>query len=828
VTIIAGLIVEASAAQVPLDRPVRPSRPLVIPVLTVINPGLGSGVVTSTPAGITCGTTCAASLPPGTVVTLSATANGGSVFAGWGFPCAGTGTCTFTLNADTSVVSTFNQVATGQFALTVTKSGTGIGNVISSPSGIDCGGTCTFNFPTNSVVTLTPAPLSGSVFAGWGGSCSGTANCSLTMNAAKTAAATFNASAATSLTINTPALFDAEMGFQYSFTLAASGGPAPYTWSLSSGALPAGFALSPTGVLSGLALGPAGQSTFTVQVRDAANATATKTYTWKIKAPANYVLPQSLVDTSLPSTTGGQFLVTAGGDLQSAINGVPCGSTILLQAGATFAGQFYLPEKNCNGNWVTIRTQTPDGTFPNPGTRVTPQNASMMPKIVASTQNVAAIRATQLTAGGNGGSYYRLIGLEITVDPTKATAANPFTSSLLELGLTETSFLVQPHHIIVDRCYIHGTPTTHLRRGISLNGATMAIVDSNISEIHQLGSDSQGILGTNGPGPFKIENNRIEAATENLMFGGAKGSIGDNVPSDIEIKRNYFFKPLSWRQGDPSYQGTLWQVKNILELKNARRVLIEGNVFENSWPQAQVGFGLVLTPRAGTQGGPSTTVSDITIRKNIIMNVGSGINILSIDNEESATPPLRLFRVLIKDNLFLNITTANGDGRLLNLLAGPPDVTFDHNTAFQPAAAVFGSKSAQTTPTNLPIAPFTMTNNLLTHGNVGIFCSGFGIGNSSLNNCYTPPTPIVSNNVLQGGSAGSYPGSNQNCGTASCFPASTSGFGLVDFANCNSGSMNPSRCALAAGSPYKNAGTDGKDLGADISAVVAATAGVRQ
>ena len=116
----------------------------------------------------------------------------------------------------------------------------------------------------------------------------------------------------------------------------------------------------------------------------------------------------------------------------------------------------------------------------------------------------------------------------------------------------------------------------------------------DLADFKEVGADSQALAGWNGPGPFKIVNNYLEGAGENLMFGGSDPSIVNLVPSDIEIRHNHFSKPLSWRVEDPSYAGTPWMVKNLLELKNARRVLIEGNLFEHSWRHAQGGTVRIL------------------------------------------------------------------------------------------------------------------------------------------------------------------------------------------------------------------------------------------
>jgi uncharacterized repeat protein (TIGR01451 family) len=76
--------------------------------------------------------------------------------------------------------------------LTVARGGTGSGRVTSSPPGIDCGSDCSGSYDHNTVVNLTAIPAAGSVFAGWSGNCSGTANpFGITMNASRSCTATF-------------------------------------------------------------------------------------------------------------------------------------------------------------------------------------------------------------------------------------------------------------------------------------------------------------------------------------------------------------------------------------------------------------------------------------------------------------------------------------------------------------------------------------------------------------------------------------------------------------------------------------------------------------
>ena len=155
-----------------------------------------TGTVTSAPAGINCPTTCSATFNNGTQVTLTATAGGGSGFSGWGGACSGTGaTCTIMLNANQSVSAAFAPMS-GNDQISVTIGGTAQGTVTSSPAGISCPGTCTATFTDGAQVTLTEAPgapSTFSMFAGWGGACSGTTStCSLTVGAGQSVTATFN------------------------------------------------------------------------------------------------------------------------------------------------------------------------------------------------------------------------------------------------------------------------------------------------------------------------------------------------------------------------------------------------------------------------------------------------------------------------------------------------------------------------------------------------------------------------------------------------------------------------------------------------------------
>jgi hypothetical protein len=159
--------------------------------LTVQKIGNGTGTVTSTPAGIAaCGATCTADYLDGTIVNLAVSIGAETDFLGWGGACSGTGPCSVTMNAARTVTANFKS----NIALTVTHLGTGSGIVTSAPDGVGhaCGTACTVGFDPGTVVTLGRSPDAGSVFSGWGGACTGSGACVVTMSQSRSVTATFS------------------------------------------------------------------------------------------------------------------------------------------------------------------------------------------------------------------------------------------------------------------------------------------------------------------------------------------------------------------------------------------------------------------------------------------------------------------------------------------------------------------------------------------------------------------------------------------------------------------------------------------------------------
>jgi len=477
----------------------------------------------------------------------------------------------------------------------------------------------------------------------------------------------------------------------------------------------------------------------------------------------------------MPVQAGKIIAVAAGGDLQAALNAAQLGDTIVLPPGARFTGNFTLPVKDGAG-WILAKTSA-DDRLPPEGGRVDPSFAHVMPKLTAASGPVITAPA--------GAHHFRFIGIEIR--PKDGV----HLTNLVQLGNAETSLADVPHDIIFDRCYLHGDGAAGTRRGIALNSASTAIVDSYLSDFKDVGSDSQAIGGWNGPGPYKIVNNYLEAASENIMFGGADPTIPNLVPSDIEIRQNYISKPLSWYANDPSYDGSKWLVKNSFELKNAQRVLVDGNVIERVWNGGQPGFIIVLTPVNQNGGCPWCTVQDVTFINNVVRHSSGGFNMTGRVGNGSGIQQ----RVKIENNLFDDIDPSrwgNGAGTFLLVQDGVSNLIVNHNTlAFNPTTVV--------DVTGPNVSPsFIFTNNIVAHGSYGVRSYTTTEGTPTLETWF--PGYVFNRNVIFGkpGSASAYPPDN-------FFPASIDEIAFSDPAH---GDFH-----LSDSSPYRGAATDGDDIG---------------
>ena len=472
-----------------------------------------------------------------------------------------------------------------------------------------------------------------------------------------------------------------------------------------------------------------------------------------------------------PAPTFTTLTVPAGGSLQAAINAAKPGDVILLEPGATYVGNFTLPAKT-GDDFITIRSAAPDALLPAQDVRMTPAYSALLPKLRS--PNGQPALATQPYA-----HHYRVQFVEFLANANGA-------GNIVSLGdgsSAQNTLAVVPHHLVFDRVYIHGHVTAGQKRGIALNSAETTIINSYISEIKAIGMDSQAIGGWNGPGPYQISNNYLEAAGENVMFGGADPAIPNLVPSDITFTRNHLFKPLTWR-------GTSWTVKNLFELKSAQRVLIDGNVMENNWLAAQTGYAVLLKSVNQDGTAPHSVVQDVTFTNNIIRHVSSAINILGRDTRY---PAVVANNIVIRNNLFEDISAAKygGSGRFLQINGGV-DITIDHNTVIADGSTVV---AADGTPTER----FTFTNNVMPHNLYGIKGTGTAVGNGTITKYF--PNGLFVGGIYIGAKASLYPVGN-------FYPATIDAVGFVDFIAAD--------YRVSSVCIYQGGASDGADPGVDF------------
>jgi hypothetical protein len=469
------------------------------------------------------------------------------------------------------------------------------------------------------------------------------------------------------------------------------------------------------------------------------------------------------------STASSTVTVRRGGNLQAAIDKAHYGDVIVLEAGVTYTGPIILPFKEGkvgSEEYITITTSNPKG-IPPENERVNPAvHASAMPKIVSPNSSVAVATAERA-------HHYRFVGIEFS-----PAADSQYVYNLIDLGKSDYKSLSQfPDHLIFDRCYIHSTGLNKARRGFALNSGDTTITNSYISGFAGKEDETQGIGGWNGPGPFHIVNNYIEGGAQNIMFGGADPAVQNLVPTNIEIRRNFLYKPLEWF-GHAT-------IKAVIELKNARNVVIDGNVLEC----AGLTGAFVLTVRNQSGTAPWSILEDVNVTNNIVRHSAAGFSILGRDNEH---PSQQARRIRIANNLIVDV----GPDYAAAFIAGccGDTVTVENNTVQQTGHIMlcYGP----------PTSNFVFRNNIVQYNAYGLTCPS---------------------NALSQGSRGNIIADNQGAISANGFPVTipngnfiVNSYNQVGFVDYAQGDWR-----LAAQSKVKGRGTDKKDPGVDFDALAA-------
>jgi hypothetical protein len=513
--------------------------------------------------------------------------------------------------------------------------------------------------------------------------------------------------------------------------------------------------------------------------------------------------------TAYPVNIGRRVSVSNGVELQAALDSATAGDTILLAAGATFTppgsdGSFVLRNRHVpQGQWILVRSAS--SAFDDRGalqahTRVSSASAALMPQIRANRVNAPAIKAE------SGARGYRLIGLDVGPDTSLQQLVN-----LIELGGgADVSADTEPSDIVIDRCYLHGNDSGNFRRGVLMNGVRLAVIDSYLANFHDSSGDSQALGGSNGPGPFKIVNNYLEAASENILFGGSDPAIPNLVPSDIEVRLNLSTKRLSWKTEKVP-------VKNAFELKNARRVIVEANTFEHVWVSGQDGTAILL--KSVNQDGhcPWCVTEYVTFQHNIVRGAANGVVINATETgQRGVAQPVPANHIRFANVLFEDLGSAQwgGGGKLLRVFGGVSDASFTHLTSRSNPNGILDPAGPSDVNPN-----FVFSFNIVERQLYGIGAGG-DEGIKTLARNFSPYT--YQQNVLVNTSAET--GQAIADGSLEArYPPTTwvaRGWTGVGF------QANSSK--LAKNSRFAAAGADGRDTGADVGAITAMQTGARR
>jgi hypothetical protein len=520
-------------------------------------------------------------------------------------------------------------------------------------------------------------------------------------------------------------------------------------------------------------------------------------------------LPKTFLLSDFPSLPNNHNVLLVGSNktysnCQTAIDAAQPGDEVVIDAG--FVCQpIALRDKGTSEQYIVIRSSN-SALLPPQGTRLSRANAADL-AIIETSADAYAITFEE------NAHHYHLAGLEVRVN----ASFNGVLRGLISIGPWNLTPLESvPHHIVIARSWIHADSHHEILEAVRLNGSSISLVDSIIDEIHAHSEAAVAIAGWKmGAGPFKIVNNEIVSAGESLMLGGYV-TAQNQIPSDVEFRRNYVHRPLEWRQSITSLanQTGPWRVGPLISFSNAQRILVYGNVFENRWSNggSDYGYAAEFAPDAlsGSSIQPWTRVQDIVFAFNIVRNAAGAFNIVYQNFE---TPEAIAQRLEFSHNLVYGIDSSWGTSLgviLLRQQAQGPTI-FNHNTILSDPAS--GPMLLNPWSNGL-YSQFTFTNNICADQGDGIKDSNHDTGSATLSAMF--PGLVFGTNVL----AGQNPADYQDHSSTSFFPANLSAIGFT--ADPTTGVTDYHGLILAPSSPYRLRASDGTDIGADVSKIESA------
>jgi hypothetical protein len=341
-------------------------------------------------------------------------------------------------------------------------------------------------------------------------------------------------------------------------------------------------------------------------------------------ADAKTSIDDALALINAPNGGGGgtETVVKAGEALQPALDK---GGTISLEAGATWEGTYTVRKDTVlKGNGATINGVNDAAVIILPGTsNVTIQD---------------------------------LIGHTKTDQRVFLIGKNDTNQTLIDQVPTNINWI---------RCKI---PTYRGKRGFEMNG-TGKFLECEVADLWDpAGRDSQAIGISNTTGPVTVDGGSYSAGSEIIMVGGDTIKLpAGTVQTGLTVQNTRLYRPDSWRT-----DGVKRGVKNCIEFKAGVDIVLRNTTLDGCWADGQVGFAIVLTPRA------KMWVDNVLIEAVTIKNCTAVAQIMGQDNTTHTKVPIS--KVVIR-GCNANVSKAHGGyGCLSNITAGVREVTFEANT----------------------------------------------------------------------------------------------------------------------------------------------------
>lgn len=280
---------------------------------------------------------------------------------------------------------------------------------------------------------------------------------------------------------------------------------------------------------------------------------------------AEPVLPDSSVEfqTSVPAITGSRLTTASDcSDLQSALNAAAASDgnlthEIRIPSRATCSGNWTLPLKNGpnpNGvGWIVVRSDADESLLPPEGIRMRGDwYTGQLPKLRTTLNRRGAFDPVFRMAPKS--HHYRLMGLEISTDPAVTTpGAVILINTMSEDAGEYLDPANQPHHLIVDRAYIHGNDNNSTSMGIRLACNYCAVVDSEIVDIATRVGDGGAVQLDNSEGPIRIINNKLQGSSIGGFYASDNSTIPTTDVRNVVFRRNFVTKRRSWKPNAPEF-----------------------------------------------------------------------------------------------------------------------------------------------------------------------------------------------------------------------------------------------------------------------------------